>query len=214
MKRQLSLIALLLSSTLLMAQNVFSGTGGYTTGYIYEDGLLDDGTRYIISDMRQSGAYILSLCKFIPVDGESWYGIAVESKQYIPKNGLLVFVGELDGATQTFVLGQRVADKAIATRGSIGINPIFFFGGGGNMALALYSKTVHSEVCYAIYELSPENIDQLTSSKIKEIRISSRSTYNFINGSMSSITKWLIKARQEVDNRSKCSVNMILEDVK
>ncbi len=214
MKRLLlTIVVALLTSTILPAQQVFSGIGGAYLGSIYEDGMMDDGTRYIISDMRVWNAYTFSLCKFIPASGDPWYGLAVESKEYIPTNGLLVFVCELNGETKTFILGQSVSDKAIAQKETIGINPVFFFGGANSLALALYSKTVHSEVSYAIYDLSAEVLEQLLSTTFKEIRISSRSTYKKIKEPLKNFSKWMEKAKSDVDIRSGRSLNSILEDI-
>lgn len=213
MKRILAIIVVLMASTTISAQHIFSGTGGDYLGRIYEDGMMNDGTRYIISDMRVLNTYTFSLCKFIPSSGEPWYGLAVESKEFIPTNGLLVFVCGDKGDTKTFILGQSVSDNAIAQRETIGINPVFFFGGANSLALSLYAKTVHSEVSYAIYDLSSEVLEQLLSASIKEIRISSRSTYKKIKDPIRTFSKWMEKAKDDVDIRSGHSLNMILEGI-
>lgn len=207
----LVLIAVLMPSV-MSAQYAYSGMSGVRSGYIYEDGIMDDGTRYIISDMYVCGQYSYSLCKYVAEDGNSWYGIAVEAKQYIPKNGLLVFVGKGDNGSQSFVLGQKLSDHIVMTKNSVGISPIFFF---GRIGLTTYQQTSQSEISYAVFDLSEENLEQLLSAELKEIRISNRSTYNSTSGRyyLDGFPKWLSRAKGNVDARSSVSVNTILEDI-
>ena len=212
-----SLIILFAASVLMSAQYVFSGTSGAYLGCIYEDGMTDDGTRYIISDMQVIDRYAFSLCKFVPEEGDSWYGIAIESREYIPKNGLLVFICESSGELLPFVLGQRVSDKGVATRLSLGFSPTLFFGSNnlGGLLMSLYPKTVTAEVSYSVYDLSVHDIERLLETNIKEMRISSRSTYKTLKGPYPKLlSKWLIKAKEDVDARSIRSLNSILEDIK
>ena len=211
-----TLIVLFAAGVMMSAQYVFSGSSGAYLGYIYEDGMSDDGVRYIISDMQVIDKYAFSLCKFVPEEGEPWYGIAIESREYIPKNGLLVFICESTGGLQPFVLGQRVSDKGVATTLSVGLNPILFFGGNnlGGLLMSLYPKTVTSEVSYSVYDLSVQDLEQLLATSIKEMRISSRSTYKTLKGHYPKmLSKWMVKAKEDVDARSERSLNSILDDI-
>lgn len=212
----ITLSLIFMVSTAMQAQYVFSGSSGSYYGYIYEDGMADDGTRYIISDLLTIDKYAFSLCKFIPQEGNSWYGIAVESKEYIPRNGLLVFVHRFQGNNKTLVLGQRVLDKAIASKSTIGFSPTLFFGSNslGGILMSLYPKTVTSEVSYSVYDLSEEDLKLIIEADFKEIRISSRTTYRALKGHYpKTVSKWLARAKGNVDERSEKSLNTILEDI-
>lgn len=211
-----TLIVLFAAGVMMSAQYVFSGSSGAYLGYIYEDGMSDDGVRYIISDMQVIDKYAFSLCKFVPEEGEPWYGVAIESKEYIPRNGLLVFITESSDELQTFVLGQKVSDKGVATKLSVGFNPVLFFGSNnlGGMLMSLYPKTITSEVSYSVYDMSAQDLEQLLTTTFKEVRISSRSTYKTLKGNyLKTLSKWMIKAKEDVDARSQRSRNSILEDI-
>ncbi len=215
MKRILITISLLFMASIAMqAQHVFSGVSGPRFGRIYEDGMADDGTRYIISDMRMIGVYAFSLCKFVPQEGEPWYGIAVESKDYIPRNGLMVIVYGSPDSYQTLVLGQKIADNAMTTKSTIGFRPMLFFGSNnlGGLLMSLSPKTVTSEVSYSVYDLSEEDLILLIDGEINEIRISARTTYSSLNHYLlRTFPEWLAKAKEDVDVRSEQSLNTILE---
>lgn len=195
---------------LASAQQVFSGTGGYADGYVYEDAMLDDGTRFIISDMRQFGRYSLSLCLSIAPDGERNYFLAVESDRYIPRNAMLVFFFKGEDSLSPLVLKSCFNDQAMSTSNSLSVNPIFFLDKSGGIALATSRKEKISNVCYALFGLSEEQIEKLSTNEPKEIRISSRSRYNIIYPLNDK--QWLIKSKQRVDARAKLSVNTILEE--
>lgn len=218
LRKTLMALAMLLSGTVAFGQKtVFSGTGGSSNGYIYEDGMTDSGMRYIMSDVRNWNTYNFSICKFIPEEGDPWYGIAIESQNYIPQNGLLVFV--CDNATEgmkTFVFGQNISDRAVGTRSSLSISPIFHFGSNSSsMSFATYRTTETRDFFFAIYSLSEEELLQLINSKVKEYRVSERSTYFRARGPfLSSMSKWMSESKQRVDTRSSLSINMILEDIK
>lgn len=204
-------ICSILLSSPIFAQTIYSGFGSNFAGNIFEDGIMDDGTRYIISDMQQVNTYAFSLCKFIPSDGEPWYGISVETKEYMPKNGYMVFICEKDGFERTIVLGQKGANTTDITKGTLGLTPFLFFGSkGSDLSFLLHKKIVQEKVCYAIFPLSSSELDILLSTTIKRIRISTRSTYYQLYIS-SYFDRWLVKSKECVDIRSNQSINRILE---
>lgn len=214
MKRVIALFAatIFLSITALAQQTVYLGTVGAYQGYIYEDGQFDDGTRYIISDNTALDVYYFSLCKFIPQSGEPWYSIAIESKEYIPQNGLLVFVPKNAKQEEPIILEQLQKDRAVKTQTSVGLSPTFFLG-SGNIALSAYSRTHASEVFFAIYDLSEEQMNRLLNFDCKEIRFSARSTYKLFKGwHIDRFMSWLPKAKDNIEARAQKSINLILED--
>ena len=196
------------------AQYVYLGFGNKAEGNIYEDCLLDDGTRYIMSSMWEMGQFGCGLCKFIPEDGDPWYGLAIESKLYIPKNGLIVIVPDTDSG-KPYVLGQRLSDKSKVYHERARLNPIFIFGGGrSNLAFSTYQTTEVKDVSYAIYDIPEDVLLTLISNGVKDIRISARSTYYILKSwSFNKLSSFLDEAKKNVDARSLLSVNRILEDL-
>lgn len=214
MKRLIALFAAAICFVITASaqQTIYLGTAGSNQGYIYEDGQFDDGTRYIISDYTALDACYFSLCKFIPQSGEPWYGIAIESKEYIPQNGLLVFVPKNSKQDEPIVLNQFGKDRAVKTQTSVGLSPTFFLG-SGNIALSAYSRTHASEVFFAIYDISEEELNHLMNFDCKEIRFSTRSTYKSIKGwYIDRVKWWLPKAKGNIEARAQKSINLILED--
>ena len=86
------IIAVLIPISLFAQETVYLGVSGASFGRIYEDGFTDDGTRYIVSDAQRIDTYYVSLCKYISETGESLYGIAIETKEFLSKNGQMVFI--------------------------------------------------------------------------------------------------------------------------
>lgn len=215
MKRLIVLfaVAVCFAITASAQQTIYLGTAGAYQGYIYEDGQFDDGTRYIISDYTALDACFFSLCKFIPQTGEPWYGIAIESKEYIPQNGLLVFVPKNAKQEEPIILEQFQKDRAVKTQTSVGLSPTFFLG-SGNIALSAYSRTHASEVFFAIYDISEEELNHLMSLDYNEIRFSTRSTYKSIRGwYINRVKGWLPTAKDNIEARAQKSINLILEDL-
>ena len=194
------------------AQRVFMGNAYKQDEFIYEDRLLDDGTRSIMSNMWDIGDYAFSLCRFISVDGESWYGFAVESKEHIPKNGLLVFV-PASGSGVPILLGQTQSGSATVSKAVSRLSPSFIFGGGGStIAFTSYTSIVDKDVSFAVYDMSEKTILTLVSDGISDMRISSRSTYNTLKPwATKKMSEWLGEAKGYVDARAEKSVNCILD---
>ena len=174
MKRVLIIIALSLFSLGTFAQETaYLGIGGYNNDYVYEDGLTDSGIRYIYSDSRYWYGCHFCVCKFVPENEKPWYGIAIESAAYIPKNGLLVFVCENQpGESHAFVLGKVFSDKAMGTTPSMPIIPLS--GGNGSYRFATYGTTVKNTF-YAVFDIPEEELLQLIDSNY---RVSSVWTFN------------------------------------
>ena len=193
-------------------QGVYSGIGGYSCGYIYEDAELDDGTRFIISDANRTGSYLFSLCLTISPLGETKYSIAVESEKYIPLYATMVFVFNEESQLTPVVLKSAYTDQTAKIVNSMTINPLIFMGKGGGLSLVASRKEKISEISYAVFDISEEQIVYISTNKIKSIRISSRSKYNKVVGYPLNLT-WLSNAKENVDNRAKKSVNLILEDL-
>lgn len=209
----LSILFCTLAISPIYGLTFFSGYGGPEKGYIYEDGTTDEGMRYIISDMTLINGYAFSLCKFIPLDGEPWYGLSVETKKYMPNNGFMVLLCDRSGMSQTMVLTQKETSKAVVSRGSLGLSPFLLFGSkGSNLSFVLHKSTVQEEVFYAIYPLSISELETLLSASIKRIRISERSTYQELFPSKF-FDEWLKKSKEYVDVRSSQSINTILEGI-
>ena len=196
------------------AQYVYLGFSGKADGSIYEDCLLDDGTRFIMSSAWGMGQFGCGLCMFIPEEGESWYGLAIESKEYIPQNGLLVIVPG-DNPKKPIVLGQRISDNSQVFRKTVKISPTFIFGGGrSNLALSTYQTTDVKDVSFALYDIPEEVLASLISNGIKDIRISAKSTYYKLKPYMfDRMPSFLEEAKKNVDFRAIQSVNCILEDL-
>lgn len=198
-----------------LAQRVFMGNAYKNEGFVYEDRLLDDGTRFIMSSMWDTGDYAFSICYFQPDDGDPWYGFAVESKDYIPRNGLIVFLVGNDNK-QPIVLGQSHSDNATISRSRTRISPSFIFAGGGRSMLALssYQTVVNDEASFAIYDISESVLSSLIDDGISDMRISARSSFNNLKPwATSRMSKWIQEAKENVDTRSRLSVNCILEDI-
>ncbi len=176
---RISILLLLTAFTLMIphtaiAQYVYLGYGNKAEGNIYEDCLLDDGTRYIMSSMCEMGKFGCGLCMFVQEDGEAWYGLAIESREYIPKNGLMVIVPD-DDSGKPYVLGQRLSDNAQVTRIRSKVNPIFIFGGGkSSMAFSTYQTTDVKDVSFAIYDIPEDVLFSMISHGVKDIRISGK----------------------------------------
>lgn len=196
------------------AQYVYLGFSNKAEGNIYEDCLLDDGTRFIMSSAWGMGQFGCGLCMFIPEEGESWYGLAIESKEYIPQNGLLVIVPG-NNPKKPIVLGQRISDNSQVFRKTVKISPTFIFGGGrSNLAFSTYQTTDVKDVSFALYDIPEEVLSSLIADGIKDIRISSRSTYYKIKPYMfERMPSFLDEAKKNVDARASQSVNCILEDL-
>ena len=217
MRKSFSLFIMILSLALphlAKAQYVYLGFGNEAEGDIFEDCLLDDGTRYIMSSMWEMGQFGCGLCKFIPEEGDSWYGLAIESKEYIPKNGLVVIVPNNDSG-KPYVLGQRLSDKSQVYRERARVSPIFFFGGGrSDLAFSTYRTTEVKDVSFALYDIPEEILQAIISGGVKDIRISARSTYHKLKPwTFSRLPSFLDKAKKNVDSREAQSVNRILEDL-
>ena len=214
MKRFVLLAVLLCGSLSLFAQNpVYLGTAGYSTNHIYEDGATDDGTRYIISGLFHAGPYMISLCEFIPTEGESWYSLAVESKEYIPRNGLMVFVFK-DSSNEPIVLGQQVSESTMTEKVSYGLSPHFVFGlrSGGDFFLTTHETTKAVPVSFGMYDLSEKELLEIINGELKLIRIANRATYYEFGRVMAKrIASDLSDAKKHIDARAVLSRSTILE---
>ena len=194
---------------------VYLGTAGYGTNFIYEDGATDDGTRYIISGLFHANPYMISLCEFIPEEGEPWYSVAVESKEYIPRNGVMVFVFK-DKSKEPIVLGQQVSDNTTAEKRSYSLSPHFVFGlgSGSHLFFASHETTKEVPVSFGMYDLSEEELISIISDELKLVRIANRSTYHEFNKVIAKkIASDLSDAKKRVDARAKLSRNTILEGI-
>ena len=217
MKRILLIIALLtISLFYATAQNpVYLGTAGYSTNHIYEDGATDDGTRYIISGLFHAGPYMISLCEFIPEVGAPWYSLAVESKEYIPRNGLMVFVFK-DSSKEPIVLGQQVSESTTTEKLSYRLSPHFVFGlgSGSDFFLATHETTKEVPVSFGMYDLSEQELLAIINSDLKLVRIANRATYyEFGKIVAKRIASDLSDAKRRVDARAMLSRNTILEGI-
>lgn len=217
MKRILLTIALLTVSLFYaIAQNpVYLGTAGYSTNHIYEDGATDDGTRYIMSGLFHAGPYMISLCEFIPTEGESWYSLAVESKEFIPRNGLMVFVFK-DASKEPIVLGQQVSENTTTEKISYRLSPHFFFGlgSGSDFFLATHETTKSIPVSFGMYDLSENELLEIINGEMKFVRIANRATYYEFSKVMAKrIAADLSDAKKHVDARALLSRNTILEGI-
>lgn len=203
---------MLLSSHSLSAQRVFMGNAYKQEEFVYEDRLLDDGTRFIMSTMWDIGEFAFSLCRFISKDVDSWYGLAIESKEYIPRNGLVVFV-PATGAGNPVVLWQIQSDNATVSNRRSRISPSFIFGGGfSSVGFTSYTEVVDKDVFFSIYDMSEENLETLIANGISDMRISSRSKYNNLKPwAAGKMAEWMAEAKGYVDARADKSVNCILE---
>lgn len=217
MRRVIRLIIIVIA--LAIPQRVFSqyaylGTASRSDGLIYEDCLLDDGTRYIMSTMWELGKFGFGLCMFVPEDGEPWYGLAIESKEYIPKNGFVVIIPN-NGSNEPYVLGQRMSDKSQVYSKRSTVNPIFIFGGGrSNIAFSTYQTTDIKDVSFAIYDIPEDVLNSIISTGINDIRISSRSTYYKLKSwTLERMASYLGEAKEYLDIRASKSVNCILDDI-
>lgn len=210
----LSITFLLLCVSGFAQKSVYLGTAGRAGDYIYEDGALDDGTRYIMSDLFYAGPYKISLCKYIPLEGDSWYGLAVESGEFIPNNGLMAFFFK-DKDHAPLVIGQVESDNTVSFRRSVGLKPFFLLGGGhGNLFLATQEKIKEKEIYFGLYVLSEEELLTLIKNVIRKVRISSRSRYYEFNRIASeNFPSKLASAKGDVDARAALSRNAILEGV-
>lgn len=192
---------------------VYLGTAGYGTGYIYEDGATDDGTRYIISGLFHANPYMISLCEFIPEEGDPWYSLAVESKEYIPRNGVMVFVFK-DESKEPIVLGQQVSDNTTAEKRSYSLSPHFVFGlgSGSHLFFASHETTKEVPVSFGMYDLSENELLEIINGELKLIRIATRATYYEFGRVMAKrIASDLSDAKKHIDARAVLSRSTILE---
>lgn len=183
------------------AQFTHLGNASKAEGYIYEDCLLDDGTRYIMSGHLDVGQYGFSLCRFLKDDGGSWYGLAIESKEYIPKNGLMVIVPDREESGPV-VLGQVLSETAHVSRTKSRLAPTVLFGSDGSNLVVVRQKTTEiQELSFAVFDIS-------------EDLLSTRSTYNKLRGwTYGKIASYLKEAKANIDARAQQSLNGILEDL-
>lgn len=177
--------------------------------------MLDDGTRYILSGMFVSGPYMISLCEFIPAEGNVWYSIAVESKDFIPTNGLMVFAFQEQDQHPPIILGQQVGENTTATHRSVGLRPLIFFGGGhALLGLATHNTTNQTEFYFGMYDLSEEELQTIINNKLKTIRITTRSRFHEFNKTASKFfSSELSDAKKHVNARAALSRNTILEGI-
>ena len=208
---QILFFLLVCSSLYLPAQQSFYlGVANANDDFIYEDAMLDDGTRMIISDMYGQSLYNLALCMFIPEEGDPFYGIAVESKQYIPDNGLLVFQRE---GVEPLVLYQVQTASATRTKLESGPSPsLLFLGGSVSMFFTRRYSVKTDDFYFAIYGITLDEISELLEDS-HEARISSRSKYNnIIHGyTKDRFKKWLSEALTNIEIRAMKSLNTILD---
>ena len=187
------------------AQFTHLGNASKAEGYIYEDCLLDDGTRYIMSGHLDVGQYGFSLCRFLKDDGGSWYGLAIESKEYIPKNGLMVIVPDREESGPV-VLGQVLSETSHVSRTKSRLAPTVLFGSDGSTEI--------QELSFAVFDISEDLLSTLIHDGVREIRISTRSTYNKLRGwTYGKIASYLKEAKANIDARAQQSLNGILEDL-
>ena len=82
------------------------------------------------------------------------------------------------------------------------------------MALSTYQTTDVKDVSFALYDIPEEALLSLIADGIKDIRISSRSTYYKLKPYMfDRMPSFLEEAKKNVDARASLSVNCILEDL-
>ena len=196
------------------AQFTHLGNASKAEGYIYEDCLLDDGTRYIMSGHLDVGQYGFSLCRFLKDDGGSWYGLAIESKEYIPKNGLMVIVPDREESGPV-VLGQVLSETSHVSRTKSRLAPTVLFGSDGSNHVVVRQKTTEiQELSFAVFDISEDLLSTLIHDGVREIRISTRSTYNKLRGwTYGKIASYLKEAKANIDARARQSLNGILEDL-
>ncbi len=122
--------------------------GIYNPDKIIEDGLLEDDTRYIISELYTSKTFEVDLCLFIPIEGDTWYSLLVRSSRYIPPKGMMVFVfddkGNTTGETKTLVLNQHAVEKISYSRTSLALDPMFIF--SGNCIISKIVRELHYHI--------------------------------------------------------------------
>ena len=196
------------------AQRVFMGYSNKQDGFIYEDCVLDGDMRFIMSEVWDIGDYAFSLCRFDVPEGKSWYGLAIESKEFVPKNGNIVFVPESEGSVPVRLFQTRF-DNATVSRTKSELAPSLIFGGGGSsIFFSTYRTTIDNDVFFAIYDLEEPVLMSLINTRFREIRIANKSTYNSLKPwVLTKMSGWLEESKCNLDVRSQLSVNLILENL-
>lgn len=189
----------------------YSGYGGYNSGGIYKDLLLDDGTRMIVSStMNYNGRYI-SFCKFVCKDDSFFYALSFESSQEIPRNSSIVFFRRNGGVYR--LIESSESDVSTVSEEKVSLDPYLLIGRGIHPFLFLSSKQTVSDRYYALYILSKDDL-RFIKDGFDGARIQSLSGYHsFISGSFYArqFGQWIDRVKGFVDNRSGKSVGLMLE---
>lgn len=212
--------------TVGQVKTFFSGQSGIDGDYIYADFVNDEGTRCIVSDafiFTWPNTCSFSLIKLIPPHESTEsvrYALAVETRDFQPKNAKLVIVCGNERDLSVVIMEQKsyASTSSFETKTSLSLTPFAMLGNGLGLSMLLSNKEQLSETqaFYGVYEVSLYGLDFILDRGISEMRVPTRSkyvSYTGIHRGRNGFLTWLETALSNVDRRSFKSVNTIEDDI-